>query len=387
MGRAAMKRLGTWLEFIVLVFFIWAGVLATLHAFDLQEKGGDAFRIGDWIINYEGGLVRRGLLGQPLFVLGSSGVPVLPVLLSLQVALYWALLTVCYLLARPHLRKGVEWVPLLLSPAGVLFEALNPLSFRKELLAFLVLGIVLLVARQRPAKALQWWVLGAWLFPLLLLAHEGLLLIVPYFILAGLRLKNAPSRRLLSVACGAAGLAFLIALVMDGDPQTAEAIRSSWDGLIPRKSLAMSRGGGAIHGLELGLEDGVFAVQERINSGNPPYLKKFGLLLPLVLVVLMPFTARLRALFADLWGGACLAGIVFMTLGLSALAVDWGRFIHMNFLCISLLLLATPANEPPRSLFRFALAILLAAAVLFVRVPISSGKTMIGLIALSKGYL
>jgi hypothetical protein len=142
---------------VLALAFLLAFVVSGFRALEIESKSGDAYRIGDWLVNYEGGFVRRGLLGQMLLWEGRSFPgTLLPLVLSIQVALYGMLLVWGYRLLSPHVQSRVSILLLGLSPASFLFEALNPQGFRKELLGLVLLAVFCHAVQRERLRIAPW---------------------------------------------------------------------------------------------------------------------------------------------------------------------------------------------------------------------------------------
>ena len=127
---------------------ITMGVLITSLMYSLfrqlmeVRQGGNAYKTGDWLINYEGGYNGRGLFGQViLFISDAFGVSILWTSFFVQVGLYLIYilfsLDIIRRVASPYL-----WV-FALSPLFIIFDFLDTDgAFRKELLGFASLILV-----------------------------------------------------------------------------------------------------------------------------------------------------------------------------------------------------------------------------------------------------
>ena len=49
--------------YFIFIFLLVSFLLTSITSFELY-KHKEAFTIGDWLINYQGGFVRRGLIGE-----------------------------------------------------------------------------------------------------------------------------------------------------------------------------------------------------------------------------------------------------------------------------------------------------------------------------------
>jgi hypothetical protein len=117
------------------------------------RQGGNAYKSGDWLINYEGGYTGRGLFGQvALIVSDALGVSILWTSFLMQVGL-----CLLFVLFSLDIIRRVEspylWV-FALSPVFILFGFLDTDgAFRKELLGFA--SLILIVHTLVSGRALK----------------------------------------------------------------------------------------------------------------------------------------------------------------------------------------------------------------------------------------
>ena len=133
----------TLLKFGTVGIFGFAIFLIFTRFISVIETGGHNWAVGEWLINYGGGFVRRGLTGQLLLSLPFSSKIILIILFlfifSLVIYVYLSVLI-------PSLKSGLNFFSLflLLNPAGLLFIAWDQNVFiRKE---WLGLGILVLLS-------------------------------------------------------------------------------------------------------------------------------------------------------------------------------------------------------------------------------------------------
>lgn len=223
-----------------------AGVaLVTLTFALLNARVAHPWIIGEWLINYTGGFLRRGLLGQLLLLANHlTRLPLVGLAAALQLLLY----TAFYLSVLPLLRD-IRWslplLALLLSPATLAFTVLDPpTSVRKEILLFLALSLLVnavLFLRPRP------WHLALALSivtPVLLLTHEALLAFLPYLflplLLAAPRLRDAA--RLAAIPILLAAVTSLASMTHPGGRREAEAICRSVGGHLDGQPAGLCNG-------------------------------------------------------------------------------------------------------------------------------------------------
>lgn len=124
---------------------VFGYVVATL-VWVVCRDTGHGWKTADWLINYQGGFVRRGLIGQTIFSLGRFGNPVY-IATALQTGLFAAVVWQASRL--PGARDRLGWM-ILLSPLLMLFYLYDHSgSMRKEMLGFLFL---LLFVRWAPLR-------------------------------------------------------------------------------------------------------------------------------------------------------------------------------------------------------------------------------------------
>jgi len=352
-------------------------IAAALQTYTILNKGGDAYRVGDWLINYTGGFVRRGFLGQLLLFSGRlfPGT-LLPLVLSIQLFLYGTLLWFGFHLAREHLDARSSTIFFLLSPATFLFEWLNPQSFRKELLALVLLAALCRQLQQANAyreKVVQKWLWGAAIvLPLLVLSHEASVLLLPYVLLGvvntGYRRSYLPATILMGIL---SLLAFAAATSHPGDKNTAQQILRSLENLIPEPSLS-KHGHGAILALRHSTSTAWEDLQARVVGHNFEYPKKYTIVLLLSSIPFWLNAIYVRDLLAKSTSRIILLITAAATIVLCAVAKDWGRFIYLNATALTIVLLSSRPRPNPVS--PGTNAILIAGVLIFAttwRVPVS----------------
>lgn len=131
-------------------------------------NGGDAWRQGDWLINFGDGQIRRGLIGE--FLMFTSDATGFDLLATTQIVQVLVFVTTAFVLWQIALRYSMPWLVLLLglAPASFLtFFAANPMgSMRKEIFAVLALSLLVLASLTKrasialPIAALAIYVVG-----------------------------------------------------------------------------------------------------------------------------------------------------------------------------------------------------------------------------------
>jgi hypothetical protein len=183
----------TALRFGLIGIFAFAIFLVATRVVSVIQNGGHNWAVGEWLINYGGGFVRRGITGQLLLSLPFSSTIVLIILF---VAIFSIVSFVYLSVLISSLKSGLNFfsIFLLLNPAGMLFIAWDQNVFiRKE---WLGLGIlVLLSANTFKYKSLSIDLLVIALFILALMSSEVNAVYIP----AIMYLLSHPERNLTHV--------------------------------------------------------------------------------------------------------------------------------------------------------------------------------------------
>jgi hypothetical protein len=340
--RVSQAALIVWVVCLTAYWFV--------NVFIQRVAVSHAWIMGDWLINYSNGFVRRGLIGEICRQLHYlAGFNPISVVVTLKAAFYTTLCASLLVLAARR-SIGLIEIAIVLSPAALPFEINDPLgSGRKEiaLLAAFALYVVaddLFPGRKRPIQS-QWqfWYLLVTL-PALTLIHEGLFFFLPFF-LAYTWLKDESVRSnalVLGIPSTIATAAFFLSWIFRGGNGLSAAMCSS----LTAMSLDPLLCGGATAALEhydvhIGLLDVLrFLLLATLTFG------------PLAWYAMKAFSHSARGQFLV---STAVAGAA--TVPLYLLSEDWGRWIHISAVLMIVTLLACkdvsvrlPARYPAAAL-------------------------------------
>lgn len=300
-----------------------------------------AYGLPEWLINYAGGFVRRGLTGSVLLPVGH----VLHVPLTLAPALLGILCYAVLFLCLDRLLAASRWrwwaYALALCPGMFAFPVISRTSFRKDVLFFALLSAVILYLRgekhrRRPLLAAGLTVA----LPVLVLCQEPLFVYFPY-LLAALFIALKSFKPVLSVVGPGlllAGVALLCVSIERGTPAQAERI-------------CAAAGYPSVQSCPSGIT----------IEGAPPLdvsgtMRTYGYLryYPVdVLLCLIPVFAAAGSLWRTPVTRPALrviaAAAVISAVGsiqLFRLGVDWGRWINLHMISLTLLLLWVDSSMP-----------------------------------------
>jgi hypothetical protein len=338
---------------ILFTCFLVFVALYTLAFSVLMTLKNSSYIIGDWLINYSGGFVRRGLIGT--FVLAANHATHIPlrwIVFVIQGAVFLLFLWCVY-----RLSKGIRWTflmtAIMLSPATLAFTVLESYAgIRKEMLLFAALAWVLCVilsGRWSDAwlsAALSVIVVG------LVLSHEALVVGTPYLV-AALLIETGSVRRTVKICLAPLllGSVALIAVILHpGNHAITVAVCNSVGGkLVPFSTPSEDICNGAIQWLEISLPEA--------RALNLPIIREthmVGLFSLLVFPVFVPLIAQLvmlwrrDKLYREVWVVVGF-GLISMvgTAVLFYTARDWGRWLHMQAICLMLILMMVDRRAAP----------------------------------------
>ena len=140
-----------------------------------------AWQYSDWLINYQGGFVRRGLIGEILFKLHNFFSIRLDFLVLLLVIFLYVLLALLIIKSLKYLKNSKLDTLIFLSPGFFIYPIMNSgLSGRKEILLYVIIGLFVFFEEKIKSK----YLLGIIIFSIFFtsLTHSGLLFYIPYLI-------------------------------------------------------------------------------------------------------------------------------------------------------------------------------------------------------------
>ena len=318
-------------------YFIFVALLTAKYAY-LTAHTLNGWSIEDWLINYQAGFVRRGAVGAIVYELHKVlGIRLVPIALLAQVSCYGVVLYTVYFLLRRQPGWSLWTWALLVSPATFSFQIAGPLGgFRKEILFFSGLSAVLIFLRMNVADWKIAGFLAAWL-PFTILCHEMLFAYLAYYpaalILSGRSYSRVVRMTLLPFILSA--IAMFAVLTHHGDQAKAVRICSSFKEVEPAPC------GPAIAALGQSSADA-----RAFTYANTHWLRckliwcLTGSLAgaPIVVFVWRAFATARTFLQARVLSITIVVSL-FISLPTYFYAADWGRWIYIQMLSVSLLIL------------------------------------------------
>ena len=304
-----------------------------------------AWIIGEWLINYSGGFVRRGLIGSGVLAAGhATGIALQWIVFPIQVVTFLIFIGSVY-----RLTKGIRWslwmAAVLLSPATLAFTVMDSYAgFRKEILLFAALSFaVCLVIRGR----LREWQLSALLTAMavgLVLSHEALVVGFPYFF-AAVAIQKGSAERAIRVFIAPAllgGIALVAVMLHPGNLAITQAVCRSVGGtLMPFDTPPFNICSGSIQWLQMTLAQAHADIVPGIRDNH--LVRLFSLLaIPTFTPMVVQFVRfyrrdglRREVMTVAACGAVSLMGTAFLFYS----ALDWGRWVHIQAICLMLMVL------------------------------------------------
>jgi hypothetical protein len=339
LSKAGHRFLAFASRYSLTVLMIALASAATFYAgYDLCFA--PAYPIGDWLVNYSHGFVRRGLPGELILLAAHTAhVPPAWIAAAVPVLIYVAFLFGVYRLAAP-LRRDALWHAMLFSPAALAFGIISPMNaLRKEVLLMAALTATIFLVRRGISAAVLSLVVTA-LVAVMALSHDALYCCFPYFFAAAAVGTGSLKYAAKVMALPSVVAALLIDIIQQhhGDEATAIAICRSvgghWSGVDGTRDLCS----GAIGRLRWTLAQ---CRQEELQ--NLHYWPLYALL---AVLSFAPFIVALVVLYRrdglrfEVKVISWIAALSAVTsLPLFYLTIDWGRWIQMQVVCLLLVIL------------------------------------------------
>ena len=162
--------------FGLMIFLIIVAFVTGLYVFVTESYGSfweySSFEISDWLINYEGGFVRRGLMGSLLF--GLYQIHPYPVRYAILILYVLGFLTICGFLVSIFKKEGMSVFILPFSICLYYSFACDLIWTRRDYWALMIaLGIYYSYFKLFTTSSFKWYLLFVFLSVFTLLMHEA----------------------------------------------------------------------------------------------------------------------------------------------------------------------------------------------------------------------
>lgn len=326
--------------FLILIFISIAFLLTLITSFEINKINHE-FVIGDWLINYQGGFVRRGLIGELIFKFSNFSKINPGIITSYFHIFFYFLFFLFTFLSICQQKKLKEYILLIFSPFVFYFQIFDYLGgFRKEIIFFSILSCFVWCLNKFDyninEKIFRIILL---IFPLVILTHEMFVIFLPYLLAAyyiKTDQKNFPNFKFIMLL-GLSALAFLFSFINPGNVEIAEKIfKSLSDVNYPIQ-------GGAIGWLTHDFKHGLNTVSEYSIKYN--YITKYSFAVGLGFLAFIPLRKNIIKIFSNKFAIFFIFCSLTGSFLLGFVAVDWGRFLYINLVSLFLISLIKLENE------------------------------------------
>ena len=311
---------------ISISFFI---IIINFHRYYKNKTG---FEFTDWLINYQGGFVRRGLIGELLFSFSKLTNLEVGLLVFVFVSLLYFLFYFCFFKLIKNIK--INWLLTLaiFSPFSFYYPVMiSKVTGRKEILYLAAISILSVLVSKIKFEHIKYILILISI--ILLLNHSAALFFYPYiFILFFLNHINKGARSILfeltPVFVVLSILVFLV-LKFGGSQEHVNAICDS----LKDSAHPSCKYGGQLEYLKEGL---AFAVGEKGRMGVLiPYLKLY---LPSMIVGFFPLFLLFNSTkFENKYLINLNPILIFilpfiLSLPIYYIVVDWGRYLYVSYI-------------------------------------------------------
>tara|TARA_B100000963_G_C22576613_1_gene648745 strand:+ start:96 stop:1298 length:1203 start_codon:yes stop_codon:yes gene_type:complete len=322
-----------------LVFICFSSIFFMSRTYQLDVNNS----MGEWLINYQGGFGRRGLLGE-LFTQLSIKIN-FPIRKLILYFLYFTFITyysLIYLFFR-NVKKNKLIIVSILSPLFILFplaelEALG----RKDILIPTFFIIYCIIFSRTSFFGLSLILLIC--FPILLLTHEVSIFYLPFFLIV-LMFKNEKFNilRLLSIIFISA-IFVLIIYILSNSAHSSDQIKMMCDHM---KNVLNDKCGLGAYVLNRALADNIAELGGNITQFiRNFFIFIFGFSALVILIQNSYFNNQKINIISKYFNFKFLVCIVFLpTLIPFAIAVDWGRWFNLSCTMLTLFYFFCHKNE------------------------------------------
>lgn len=349
------------IQHALIFIFLLVGFLATCIVGYFGYSTLNEFTIGDWLINYRGGFVRRGLLGEcALYMSVALGCSPALIVYWVQLFFYLLFFFFTYLCLLRHKNLKQYWL-LIFSPFVFYFQVLaGEGGFRKEIIYLALLACLVWVSG---SVKKQWgekvFIASLVLYPFIILTHEALAVFLPYLLILYCYQFPLTKRRAawLSPLLLASVAAFGASCIYHGDSAVVNAIFKS---LEPLGNWSKE---GSIDYLAYDMKTALGFWQNIITQDE--YYKTYSVVAVLSVLPYAPIFHKLKKILGKRVNLSLIIVSVLGTIVLMRVTIDWGRFIYIHLTSLFLLSLIVAEEDPPEGLCSNWMIIFVLSVVYF----------------------
>ena len=316
-------------------FFIGLLILAfifqILKFYTFYEEYSD-WQYADWLINYQGGFIRRGLIGEILLQIHYFLSINLDILVFCFVVFLYSILLILLIKSVKYLETSKFDTLIFLSPGFFLYPIMNSeVIGRKEILLFVILGSFVFFEKYLKDKYLLLITLISIL--VISLTHTGLLfysqyLVFLYFLISLSRNKEISFSEILIIAIYLLVLFLFLFSSESSKSQVLEICNSVKDFV---KNDCVNRG--QFFWLYRPMTE-YFDVKLTLDLESNFFIYSLSLFLVFVFISIKLYFSKFKSEnnFLDVLNPFVIFLLLFVfTIPIYVVGIDWGRYISMSF--------------------------------------------------------
>jgi hypothetical protein len=320
--------------FILIAFYF--SVLGNWFHYEIHNP----YTMGDWLINYQGGFIRRGFLGECVYQLSiylkwNAGL----IVFYLQLIFYFLFFVFTYFSILKQKQIYSHWL-LIFSPFIFYFQVFDPQGgFRKEIIFFSILAFTVWAANKFSNKRFEVIVYFILLFyPLAILTHEMLAIYLPLILIIYFLKVPLTKKRLqyLIPLLALSILTFLACILNHTSSSNVTSIIKSLD------IVGYEIHGGAMDWLDKSAAYSFNELQYQIE--NSSFFKIYFFCSLMSLLACIPLFQKIRQFLKNKIILILLLVVFVGSMALLVIWLDWGRFLYINFVSLFLISLVIDEN-------------------------------------------
>jgi hypothetical protein len=322
----------------VLPYFFVLLFLGTLTAACFGYVAHNSWKMGDWLINYQGGMVRRGLLGELIYQLAhitkiNPGIYVV----LFQMFFFSVFFAFSYVLLKRQ-NSLLPYVLLIFSPYIFTFQ-INDLAggFRKEIIFFAILSFIVWASTLRDSRTFEnFFYITLIIYPAVILTHEMLILFLPYLLVVYVMTISLTKKKFFLIALLLIPSIFSLGITIYYSTISTIQVGEIFNS-IAQENYALT--GGAIAFLDKDVSDlrNVLIGYMKLND-----YEYYIVIVLFSLIGYIPIRKKLSLIIKNKISFFLIFISLLGTIGLNFFVADWGRSIYINLVAFFILSLMIP---------------------------------------------
>ena len=220
--KVLRKKNKTQEDIVTIIFFLFIVIGGFLNIYSNKTYQFDSWTIGEWLINYQGGFVRRGLLGEIIYFLTTSlNISPIFIIWLLCITSYYFLLKITLDVSRNIVSKVF-----LLSPSVFLAPVVGDFLVRKDIFLLLLFLINLRIIKSSQPNYIIFCLINIFA----ILTHEAFAIYslpIQIFLIWNKKLDKYQNRMFIFVFL-LSFVIFLLCFFFKGNSDQAIDIHNSW---------------------------------------------------------------------------------------------------------------------------------------------------------------